>query len=158
MISPVLAKAALWAPLTLACCGLAGCGAGSGPPRPAAVPASAHWTGNVEGGNWIDCQPVPSVPLRFACRAYFETTGAVIAEGQYLLRHRSWNQQQLRSEYTEPLHGTLPEFDAFDGRWITLKDDAVLLPDGVISYPGSPGHGKRQEYRLGVESGSAVPY
>ena len=158
MIPPVMANASLWATLMVACFGLAACGGGPTPTRPAGVPASARWTGNVEGGTWIDCQPVPTVPLRYSCRAYFENTGAVIAEGQYLLRHRSWNQQQLRSEYTEPAPGDLPEFDAFDGRWITLKNDAVLLPDGVISYPGSPGHGKRQQYRLGVESGSAVPY
>ena len=82
----------------------------------------------------------------------------MIAEGQYLLRHRRWNQHALRSEYTEPASSALPGFDTFDGRWIRLKGDNVLLPDGVITYPDSPEHGKRQTYRLGVETGAAAAY
>ena len=81
---------------------VAACSPGADPERPPGVPASASWAGNVEGGTWIDCEPVPSVPNRYVCRAWFQT-GAMISEGQYLLRHRSWNQQALRSEYTEPV-------------------------------------------------------
>lgn len=147
-----------WAALLMAACGLLACGIGSGPPRPGSVPDTARWVGNIEGGTWIDCHPMPAAPLHFTCRAYFETTGAIIAEGQYVLRKRSWNQAQLRSEYTEPAVAELPEYEAFDGRWITLKGDAVLLPDGLITFPARPGHGKRQEYRLGVEVGAATNY
>ncbi|MEO8444882.1 MAG: hypothetical protein ABI567_07760 [Gammaproteobacteria bacterium] len=139
-------------------CALAACGFGSGPPRPAAVPAMARWAGTIEGGTWLDCQPVPAAALRFTCRAYFETTGAVIAEGPYVLRQRTWNQTELRSEYTEPAVATLPAYEGFDGRWITLKDNAVLLPDGVITFPSGTGHGTRQEYSLGVEVGEATRY
>ncbi len=137
---------------------VAACSPGADPERPTGVPTSASWAGNVEGGTWVDCEPVPSVPNRYACRTWFETGGAMIAEGQYLLRHRRWNQQALRSEYTEPASNALPGFDTFDGRWIRLKGDHVLLPDGVIIYPDSPEHGKRQTYRLGVEAGAAEAY
>ncbi|MEO8224054.1 MAG: hypothetical protein ABI661_04560 [Gammaproteobacteria bacterium] len=147
-----------WMAVAGAGCALAACGFGSGPPRPASVPDSARWAGNIEGGTWLDCQPVPHASLRFSCRAYFETTGAIIAEGPYVLRQRSWNQEALRSEYTEPAVATLPAYEAFDGRWITLKDNAVLLPDGVITFPSGASHGKRQEYRLGVEVGAASRY
>lgn len=133
------------------------CSPGADPERPTGVPASASWAGNVEGGTWIECKPVPSVPNRYACRAWFQA-GAMISEGQYLLRHRRWNQQALRSEYTEPVSSALPAFKSFDGRWITLKDDHVLLPDGVISYPDNAEHGKRQAYSLGVETGTAEDY
>ena len=134
------------------------CSPGADPERPAGLPASASWAGNVEGGTWIDCEPVPSAPNRYACRTWYETGGALISEGQYLLRHRRWDQQALRSEYTEPVGSTLPGFKTFDGRWIVLKNDHVLLPDGVISYPDSAEHGKRQTYRLGVEAGAAEAY
>lgn len=134
------------------------CSPGADPERPASVPASASWAGNVEGGTWIDCEPVASVPNRYTCRAWFPVTGAMISEGQYLLRHRIWNQQALRSEYTEAVSSVLPGFKTFDGRWIMLKGDHVLLPDGVISYPDGPEHGKRQSYSLGVETGAAVDY
>jgi hypothetical protein len=146
-----------WATLVLASCALAGCGLGSGPPRPPGIPATARWAGNIEGGTWLDCQPLPPESLRYTCRAWFET-GALIAEGPYLLRRRTWNQAQLRSEYTEPASAALPAFDGFDGRWITLKGDLVLLPDGVVSYPAGAGHGRRQEYRLGEAAGSAMDY
>ncbi|MBM4221026.1 MAG: hypothetical protein FJ170_03650 [Gammaproteobacteria bacterium] len=136
---------------------VAACSPGSGPERPVNVPASASWTGNVEGGVWLDCQPVPEVSDRHACRAWFQT-GTMISQGEYLLRHRIWNQQALRSEFSEPVVGVLPAFETFDGRWIFLKDDHVLLPDGVISYPDSQEHGKRQSYSLGVETGAAEEY
>lgn len=138
--------------------GLVACSPGANPKRPAAVPASASWVGNVEGGSWIDCAPLPSTPDRYSCRAWFPDTGAMISEGQYLLRHRKWNQQALRSEYSVPVSSGLPDFKAFDGRWITLQGDHVLLPDGVISYPDSPEHGKRQTYSLGVETGAVEAY
>jgi hypothetical protein len=82
----------------------------------------------------------------------------MISEGEYLLRQRRWNQQALRSEYTEPVGGVLPDFETFDGRWIMLADEHVLLPDGVINYPDSAGSGKRQTYSLGVEVGAAQAY
>ncbi len=133
------------------------CSPGADPERPPGVPASASWAGNVEGGTWLECEPVASVPNRYTCRAWFPT-GAVISEGQYLLRHRTWNQQALRSEYTEPASSALPGFLTFDGRWIMLKGDHVLLPDGAINYPDGTGHGKRQAYSLGVETGAAEDY
>jgi hypothetical protein len=136
---------------------VAACSAGTDPERPVNVPPSARWTGNVEGGVWLDCGTVPSAPHRYTCRAWFQT-GAMLSAGEYLLRHRRWNQQALRSEYSEPAGGTLPDFETFDGRWIFLKDDHVLLPDGVISYPDSHGHGKRQAYSLGVETGTVEKY
>ncbi len=134
------------------------CSPGADPERPSGLPASASWAGNVEGGTWIDCEPVPSAPDRYVCRTWYEAGGALISEGQYLLRHRRWNQQALRSEYTAPVGNALPGFKTFDGRWIILNDDHVLLPDGVISYPDSAEHGKRQTYSLGVETGAAEAY
>jgi hypothetical protein len=136
---------------------LAACSSGADPERPPGVPASARWTGNVEGGTWIDCEPLPATANRYVCRAWFRT-GAMISEGEYVHRQRRWNQQALRSEYTEPLGTVLPGFATFDGRWIMLEDEQVLLPDGVISYPDGAGHGKRQTYSLGVETGAAVVY
>ncbi|MEZ5561468.1 MAG: hypothetical protein R3F27_00730 [Gammaproteobacteria bacterium] len=136
---------------------VAACSPGADPERPANVPASASWAGNVEGGTWIACEPVPSTSDRYACRAWFRT-GAMISEGQYLLRQRSWNQQALRSEYREATSDVLPGYKTFDGRWIMLKNDHVLLPDGVINYPDSAGHGKRQSYSLGIETGAAEEY
>ncbi|MCL4781186.1 MAG: hypothetical protein KJ049_13425 [Gammaproteobacteria bacterium] len=133
------------------------CSSGSDPERPVDVPSSASWTGNVEGGVWLDCEPLPSVPDRYACRAWFQA-GGMVSEGEYLLRRRSWNQRALRSEYSEPADGALPAFETFDGRWIFLKDEHVLLPDGVVSYPDSPGHGTRQAYSLGVETGAVEKY
>jgi hypothetical protein len=121
------------------------------------VPAGASWTGNIEGGTWLECEPVPSAADRYRCRAWFRS-GAMISDGQYLLRQRRWNQQALRSEYTEPAVPGLPDFEIFDGRWIMLADEYVLLPDGVIDYPDGAGHGKRQTYSLGVETGAAVLY
>jgi hypothetical protein len=100
---------------------------------------------------------VPSTQDRHVCRAWFRT-GAIISEGQYVLRKRRWNQQALRSEYSEPARKVLPGFETFDGRWIMLVDEHVLLPDGVIDYPDGAGHGKRQAYSLGVEAGAAVDY
>ena len=136
---------------------VAACSSGSDPERPPGVPTSARWTGNIEGGTWIECQPEPSTADRYFCRTWFQT-GALISEGRYLLRKRRWNQQALRSEYTAPVGTGLPDFETFDGRWITLADEHVLLPDGVISYPDGAGHGKRQTYSLGVETGAAVAY
>ena len=136
---------------------VAACSSGSDPERPPGVPAGASWTGNIEGGTWIECEPVPSTADRYLCRAWFRT-GAMISEGQYLLRQRRWNQQALRSEYTEAVGRVLPDFETFDGRWIMLADEHVLLPDGVISYPDGAGSGKRQTYSLGVETGAAVAY
>jgi hypothetical protein len=133
------------------------CSSGSDPERPVDVPASASWTGNVEGGAWLDCEPLPSVPDRYTCRAWFQA-GGMLSEGEYLLRRRSWNQRALRSEYSEPADGALPAFETFDGRWIFLKDEHVLLPDGVVSYPDSPGHGTRQAYSLGVETAAVEKY
>lgn len=136
---------------------VAACGFGADPDRPPGVPATASWAGNVEGGAWIDCEPVPSTTDRYVCKAWFQT-GAMISEGQYLLRQRRWNRQALRSEFTEPVGRVLPDFKAFDGRWITLMDEHVLLPDGVIDYPDSAEHGKRQTYSLGVETGTVKAY
>ena len=136
---------------------VAACSSGSDPERPPGVPTSARWTGNIEGGTWIECQPEPSTADRYFCRTWFQT-GALISEGQYLLRKRRWNQQALRSEYTAPVGTGLPDFETFDGRWITLADEHVLLPDGVISYPDGAGHGKRQNYSLGVETVDAGAY
>jgi hypothetical protein len=137
---------------------MTGCSSGDDPERPAGVPVSASWAGNVEGGTWIDCEAVALAPGRYTCQAWFPTTGAMISEGQYLLRRRSWNQQALRSEYTEAASNVLPGVETFDGRWILLRDEHVLLPDGVISYPDGPQHGKRQTYSLGVEAGALVDY
>ena len=136
---------------------VAACSSGSDPERPPGVPADASWTGNIEGGTWLHCEPLPSTTDRHVCKAWFQT-GAMISEGQYLLRKRRWNQQALRSEYAEPVGSVLPDFETFDGRWITLVDEHVLLPDGVVDYPDSAEHGKRQAYSLGVETGAAVEY
>ena len=129
---------ALW---TMACDGKV-----EPPPRPTNVPTEAVWAGGADGGDWFACRL--ETGARYDCSIYSDHDGVLNVRGTFV---------RIRSGAPEP-SDQLAFTGAFLGDRIPLEDEASLVPDGVIEFPFSSTHGKRQEYKLGKEVGAEQTY
>ncbi len=124
------------------------------PERPDPVPESAYWAGGPDGGSWILCDRSQN-NKSYNCTIYNEFDGGVRAKGNYHLRFYSWDDEKGSAVYIDPrTEKEIPDYEAFDGEKIYVKDSHVLLPDGWIDYPTEPGHGIRIRYKDGLETDS----
>lgn len=72
---------------------------------------------------------------RFRCTAYADGTGAVSAEGEFVLARSHWDEVRKKASFERV--GNPPSalgYIAFDGETLYLVDSMVLVPGGVISY------------------------
>ena len=136
------------------------CDAGevSAPKRPAVVPPTAVWAGGSDGGAWLECVPVGSISTRYRCTTYNEDTGAVWAQGEYVIRSTHWDKGAKKALY-EPVNKTPAslQYTSFDGEIIRLAQQLVLVPDGRINHPFEKG-GKKQLYEMGEPRGKEITY
>lgn len=109
------------------------------PVRPSAVPKSAIWAGGVDGGFWLDCATIRTQTPRLACSVYYDWTGELEAQGEYV---------PLEPDATEV--GSWRNFLGFDGATIMLPGSGGFVPDGWLEFPRAR---KRQLFRRGSAVG-----
>lgn len=128
----------------------------SPPPRPTGVPAAAIWGGGADGGDWLHCTPV-RVGF-YDCSIYWDFDGSLKAKGSYALRKVTWDANQGAPAYSEADSTSEVNFRFFDGILVHLEGDLALAPHGVIDFPFGDGHGKRQQFEMGVPQGPEEQY
>jgi hypothetical protein len=77
--------------------------------------------------------------------------------GTYVLAHVRRGKGATYEPTGELARTDSTEYVAFDGVAIHLRNNRALIPHGTIDCPFGDGHGKREEYVLGVEK-SVVQY
>lgn len=136
----------------------ANCQRAAGPHRKPGIPPTAVWIGSRDSGNWVFCEALDAQGRRQLCKVFDGQSGQTLSSGEYVLRRIFWNNELQQTEYEEVGAAPQLQFQSFDGQRIVLADQFILLPDGWIDYPTGNGHGRRQQYKAGVEIGEARPY
>jgi hypothetical protein len=99
------------------------------PPRARGVPLDAIWAGGPDGGVWIVAQKIAGSEDHYACKIFFDSTGDLWADGDYVLRRTVWD-SKLREARFYPV-ASPPEkidFGGFNGELLFLQDSLVLAP------------------------------
>lgn len=110
------------------CVLLSGCELGKGPVRrPANVPKAAVWAGGPKGGNWFLCNAIGEKEFTYHCTVYYEDSGNVAADGDYVLRMSYWNKGQNKREIQEFGSPTL-SYGFFNGHELYLQNMVILVP------------------------------
>jgi hypothetical protein len=99
------------------------------PPRAPGVPLEAIWSGGSGGGVWIVAKKIADSQDRYACRIFFDSTGDLWADGDYVLRRVDWDSSRRQAIYSRaPNVPEKLELQGFDGELIFLRDSLVLAP------------------------------
>lgn len=128
------------------------------PKKPSNVPVDAVWSGGPDGGHWFDCKKKGDDKFNYNCVIYNDHNGEVIAQGAFVLRKSTWDESKGRATYSATGSVVSLAYNYYDGQLIHLKESLTLLPHGLIEHPFGDGHGKRQEYNLGVPVGEEKSY
>ena len=78
------------------------------------MPTSAVWAGGLDGGSWIDCEPVAG--QQYDCAIYYDDSGAMWEEGMF-----TFASSLREAGLPDSLH-----YSHFNG-------DAILLSEGAGS-------------------------
>ncbi len=120
------------------------------PNRPASVPSSAAWVESVEG-IWIDCDTVFTAPVaKYHC-SVFSKAGEIVARGGWLpSMAKDYKKGRTTFEHVgDPLKSL--DFSSFDGTFIRLIGDRLLIPHGEIDFPSQTGGGQVVTFRFGTK-------
>lgn len=101
----------------------------SPPPRAKGIPSEAVWAGGADGGAWILCKQHDQQKDEYCCQVFNESTGEILANGQYTLRKSIWHSDQQKATYhiVQPIPQEL-DYSGFDGNLIFLKNSLVMVP------------------------------